>query len=103
MATALAQGFIRAGLVTRERVVASDVDAASREHFGRATGANVVAFNPEVVTACDTVIVAVKPAQVAGVLHEVSGSVGPDHLVVSIAAVLPWLAWSRRCRRARAW
>lgn len=86
MATALAQGFIRAGLVPASGVVASDVEPASREQFARTTGARVVAYNPEVVASCGTIVVAVKPAQVADVLREVSGSIEGDHLVVSIAA-----------------
>lgn len=85
MATALAQGILRAGLVTARDLVAADVEPAAREAFGRATGGVVVEANVEAAGA-GTVVVAVKPPQVAAVLREVSGVLGPGSLVISIAA-----------------
>ncbi len=85
MATALAQGIVRAGLVAPARVLGADVEAAAREAFARATGATVVTSNAE-AAAAPTLIVAVKPAQVVGVLGELGSRLTPRHLVVSIAA-----------------
>lgn len=85
MATALAQGFLRAGLVTPGGLIASDVEPAARDQFARLTGARAVERNAE-VAAARTVFVAVKPQQVEGVLAEVRDAVGTGSLVVSIAA-----------------
>ena len=88
MATALAQGFVRAGLVAPERLIASDVESGARNQFATATGGATTARNVEVVAA-DTVLVAVKPAQVAEVLTEVREAIEARHLIVSIAAGVP--------------
>ncbi len=85
MATALAQGFLRAGLVTPSDLVASDVEPAAREQFGRLTGARTSGDNSE-VTAAATVFIAVKPQQVDGVIGDLREALGTRPLVVSIAA-----------------
>jgi pyrroline-5-carboxylate reductase len=86
MATALAGGWLRAGLTTPERVCASDPIAAARTAFATHTGAVPLSSNQQVVTASDVLVLAIKPQQMAEVLHEIKGAVGPQHLVVSIAA-----------------
>ncbi|MFN0066594.1 MAG: pyrroline-5-carboxylate reductase family protein, partial [Limisphaerales bacterium] len=66
MATALAGGFLRAGLVRPDEVIASDPHPAARDAFAAATGAAVTDDNAAVAAAPD-LIVAVKPDQVAAV------------------------------------
>jgi pyrroline-5-carboxylate reductase len=85
MATALAQGFIRGGLVPSAAVIASDLEAGARDQFAEATGSQVTAANTDVLAA-STVILAVKPGQVQGVLQELKGGLNAGHLLVSIAA-----------------
>lgn len=85
MATALAQGFVRAGLAGAANVIATDLDPSARSQFAAATGGATVVRNVEALEA-DTVIVAVKPAQVGEVLAEVRPAIAERHLVVSIAA-----------------
>ncbi|HWH71449.1 MAG TPA: NAD(P)-binding domain-containing protein, partial [Candidatus Sulfotelmatobacter sp.] len=89
MATALARGFIQAGLVTAEQVVASDLSEAAREHFTKEVGAKTTASNLEVVRFARVVILAVKPDHVAEVLAEIRADVTEQHLLVSIAAGVP--------------
>ncbi len=86
MATALAAGWLKAGLTTPERIRASDPIAAARTVFTGQTGATATADNRQVVDASDVVVLAVKPQQIADVLSEVRTAIGPQHLVVSIAA-----------------
>ena len=86
MATALALGVVRAGLVEPSGVMASDVEAGAREQFARSTGGAVTAFNRDVVRFARTIVIAVKPHQVAEVLAEVREAVEPGHRMVSIAA-----------------
>lgn len=86
MATALALGLIKAGLVSPERIVASDVNADARAHFTEATGAVTTTANAQVVEQTRVLFVAVKPGQVAELLSQIRPFIQPDHLVVSIAA-----------------
>lgn len=86
MATALAQGWIKAGLVAGERVCASDPVVAARDAFARSTGAAALADNLRVVSQSDIVVLAVKPQTMADVLREVKTALQPRHLLISIAA-----------------
>lgn len=85
MATALAQGMVRAGLVGAEEIIASDVEAGAREAFSKAVGARCVEDNG-LVAGARTILLAVKPHQVGEVLRAVGGKLGRNSLVVSIAA-----------------
>jgi pyrroline-5-carboxylate reductase len=89
MATALAKGFIRAGLVTPKQVMASDPSPVARASFAGETGAKTTAANVEVVTFAEVVLLAVKPDQVSYVLSDIRGSFTPKHLLISIAAGVP--------------
>ena len=86
MATALAKGFIRAGLATSKQVIASDVSEAARLAFAKETGAKTTASNPEVAKFAEVLVLAVKPDQVAGALAEIREHTSEKHLLVSIAA-----------------
>ena len=86
MATALAAGFLRAGLVKVENLMASDPMKGARTAFAGKTGAVVVDGNVEVVAFARVVILAVKPDQVTDVLAGLKGGVGEQHLMISIAA-----------------
>jgi pyrroline-5-carboxylate reductase len=86
MATALARGWIDAGLATPGRVLASDPITAARDAFAGATGARATADNQEVVAGSDLLILAVKPQSMATLLADVRPVVTARHLVVSIAA-----------------
>ncbi len=89
MATALAKGFVQAGLVTGKQIIASDLYAGARESFARDVGATVTASNAEVVKGAQVLILAVKPDQAAGLLAEIHAAFTPNHLLVSIAAGVP--------------
>src|SRR5205085_10594490 len=86
MATALAAGWARAGLLDAARSLAADPVPAAREKFTQTTGVPTVGTNAEVAAGCDVLVLAVKPQVMADVLAEVRPHVGPRHLVVSIAA-----------------
>ncbi len=86
MATALAQGYIRANLVAPAQLIGSDVAEESRAAFSRVTGAVTTANNREVLQAAEVVVLAVKPDQVQGVIAEIRDALTPAHLLLSIAA-----------------
>jgi pyrroline-5-carboxylate reductase len=89
MATALAKGFIRAGLVKASQVIASDpVEAASR-HFAEETGAKIAGSNVEVTKFASVLVLAVKPGNVPELIAEISSQMTPKHLLISIAAGVP--------------
>lgn len=89
MATALARGFVRAGLVESDGISASDVSPAALAAFVREAGGQALESNQAVAESAQVLLIAVKPAQVAAVLQEISPHLTPRHLVVSIAAGVP--------------
>jgi pyrroline-5-carboxylate reductase len=89
MATALAKGFVKAGLVASEQIIASDVSEAASAAFGKEVGSKTTAFNPDVARFAEVLILAVKPQQVADVLSEIREHFTEKHLLLSIAAGVP--------------
>jgi len=89
MATALAKGFVRAGLVTAKQVNASDPSAAARASFAKEVGAKTTRSNPAVAESADVLVLAVKPDQVSGVLADIREHLTARHLLISIAAGVP--------------
>ena len=89
MATALAAGFVKAGLVTPADVVASDVSEEARRRFASEVGCETVRRNFEVLNASAVVVLAVKPQQVTEVLSDVQDYFTARHLMISIAAGVP--------------
>ena len=86
MATALAKGFIRAGIVNPEQILASDVSSQALDSFAAATGSHTCKDNTEVVRNAHVIILAVKPDCVQPVLDQIKAVFTPDHLLISIAA-----------------
>jgi pyrroline-5-carboxylate reductase len=90
MATALASGFAQAGLADAAGVWASDPIEAARQRFADAVpGAQTTADNCQVLRAAATIVLAVKPQQLAEALTELRPVSGPQHLVISICAGVP--------------
>jgi pyrroline-5-carboxylate reductase len=86
MATALAKGWLAAGLLDRAASVASDPYPAAWTRFVAETGLRVVESNPAVLAACRLVLIAVKPQVMSAALGDLRPHVTRDHLFVSIAA-----------------
>ncbi len=89
MGTALARGFVRAGIVAPDQIIASDPAESARAGFEREVGARVAASNAEVAAFASVLLLAVKPDQVGGVLAEIRANFTDRHLLISIAAGLP--------------
>ena len=85
MGTALVAGAIRSNAVTAADVTGVDPVAASRETFGRSTGAAAVA-ETAVMGVCDVVLLCTKPSDVAHALQQFSAMMDKPALVISIAA-----------------
>src|SRR5947199_1831445 len=86
MATALARGWIAAGLLAPSGCRASDPVPAARQSFADDTGGAVGPDNRAVVEGSELIVLAVKPQNMAALLAEVAPAIHPRHLIVSIAA-----------------
>jgi pyrroline-5-carboxylate reductase len=86
MATALARGWVTAGLAAAEQVLASDPLPSAREAFAAGSALRATADNREVVRHADLLVLAVKPQAMPALLAEVRSEVRPSQLVLSIAA-----------------
>ena len=86
MATALANGFIRAGLLAPNQVSASDPSASAGDAFAKETGSTLRSSNIELVEFAEVLFLAVKPQHVDEVLNEIAGKITPNHLLLSIVA-----------------
>ncbi len=86
MATALAKGFLAAGTLPAQSILACDPFPAAGQNFVQQTGARLADSNRELSAQSSVVFLAVKPQQMAAILTELRSAVRRDQLVVSIAA-----------------
>lgn len=86
MATALARGWLRAGLVRADGLAASDSAETARQAFQAATGTPARADNRKVIETSDVLVLAVKPKDMAALLADIKPAVTNRHLVISVAA-----------------
>jgi pyrroline-5-carboxylate reductase len=87
MARALARGFVDAGLVPSESVLAHDPLVEAGEQFQQAVpGSQLLSANSEVVERSATIVLAVKPQQFRAVAVELAGAAKTGRLFVSILA-----------------
>lgn len=86
MATALAKGWMAAGLLMPDKCKASDPFADARAKFQQATGVTAVGDNRAVVQAAQVLLVAVKPQTLPALLEEIRRDLTEQHLIISIAA-----------------
>jgi pyrroline-5-carboxylate reductase len=101
MATALAGGWAKAGLLDRARSLASDPLPAAQNAFATATGLTCITRNPDLMAAADVVVLAVKPQTLPHLLADIGPHVEPRHLIVSIVAGVPLTALAAALPAAR--
>jgi pyrroline-5-carboxylate reductase len=89
MATAIAQGLVKASVVAPSQITGSDPSQTMREAFTKAAGAPVVTDNLSVLSGSDVIVLAVKPQHMPAVLKEIAKGVERRHLFVSVAAGVP--------------
>jgi pyrroline-5-carboxylate reductase len=78
--------MLRAGAAEPERLKATDPDAARRGLLASRLGHEVFCDNKRLVSESEVVVLSVKPQIVPVVGAEIAGQLGPEHLVLSIAA-----------------
>jgi pyrroline-5-carboxylate reductase len=84
----LAGGLLRAGWHPDDLVLADRREERCRE-VAEATGLTTVIDAAEAAAGRQLVVVAVKPADVPGLLEQISGLITPDQLVLTLAAGVP--------------
>jgi pyrroline-5-carboxylate reductase len=89
MAEAMIQALLRAGEMTPERIVASDVLAKRGEELKARHGVRFTTDNIAAASEADVVILSVKPQILPSVMLGLCGHIHPDALVFSIVAGMP--------------
>jgi pyrroline-5-carboxylate reductase len=87
--SAIARGVVRAGLASKDQVMASDVSEALRVAVANELGITTESENSKVCRFADIIILAVKPQILDSVVKEIADHVGTTKLVVSVAAGVP--------------
>jgi pyrroline-5-carboxylate reductase len=87
MGTILLQGFLQHGLITKGEAVATVQHEEHRRELSRELGGvSVTTDNRAAAQGAPTVVLAVKPQALAQLLEEITPVLGPDTLLISIAA-----------------
>ena len=89
MGSAIIKGILKAGLVDRSRLAASDPIEALGKALVEETGVRFMQDNIGLVEASDIVVLAVKPQVMDAVLQEIAAAPLDGRLFVSIAAGVP--------------
>lgn len=82
----LLQAFLRSGLFTSEQIAATVAHDLRADALTKQFGLTVTTDNRRAVEGADVVLLGVKPSQVVPLVQEVTPSLKPGALVVSIAA-----------------
>ncbi len=86
MGEALIRGLLRAGLVRPYEILASAKSTKRVRALEKSYGIHTTRRNLSIVAACDTIILAVKPQDMATVCEQIRPATTRDHLLISIAA-----------------
>lgn len=86
MATALAQGFVAAGLLAPAQMMGSDSLLQAVSQFTKTTGAHGGTSNSALVERSNVLFLSVKPQHMMHVLAEIRPHVSQQHLIISVAA-----------------
>lgn len=86
MGEALIKGLLRSNLVRSYEIIASARTAKRVRCLEKTYGIHTTRNNLLVTSACDTVVLAVKPQDMEGVCSRIRRALTKDHLVISIAA-----------------
>ena len=78
MGSAIVRGMVRAGLVTRDQIMASDVSDALRQSIANEVGIEVTSDNGKLCDFAEIIILAVKPQIVDSVIEEIAKRLSPS-------------------------
>jgi len=86
MGSALISGTIRGGLVTRDKVLVTDVRPERLDFIREKEGISTTEDNREAVKKSEVIVLAVKPQVIGKVLSEIKDVLTGDKIIISIAA-----------------
>lgn len=86
MGQAMIQAFIESGRVPAAKIYATNRSDGKLKKMQDQFGINAVATNEELIDACEIVIIAVKPQDLAAVIEPIASTFLPSHIVISMAA-----------------
>ncbi|XP_077990335.1 pyrroline-5-carboxylate reductase 1, mitochondrial-like [Glandiceps talaboti] len=82
---AMARGFVRAGLVPADRIIATSPDPDCLTQIG-SLGVKTTYDNKDAVQPSNVVFISVKPNIMPSVLRDIAPVISEDHLLISLAA-----------------
>lgn len=86
MATAILGAVVSKGLIEPDRVAATDVLPEKAKQLAEKFGTRAYATPEELLATCETIVLAVKPQDLPGLLKSIAPSATPKHLFISICA-----------------
>jgi len=86
MAEALIRGIVAAEIYAPRNILVSDIRGEQLEFLADNYGVTAARSNSELTAKVETVVLSVKPQNMIDVLEGVTDSIGPETLVISIAA-----------------
>ena len=89
MAEAMIRGIIQNQVVLPDQILVSDISVPRKEHLARSFDVGTAADNRFLVDQSNVIFLAVKPQAVPAVLKDISAAMGPEKLLISIAAGVP--------------
>ncbi len=89
MASALSQGFVKAGLAKGEDTHFYDILPEKSRELADKVGGHVAKSIRPLMQSCDVIVLAVKPQNARELMPEVAPWAGPKHLFISILAGVP--------------
>ncbi len=89
MGQILLQAFLKQGLLRPERTTATVRHQEKAKVLGRELGISVGTDNAQAARHADVILLCVKPQTVREVIDQIRPDLGPDKLIISIAASVP--------------
>lgn len=86
MGSALISGTLGSGLISKDKVLVTDIRPKQLEYIKEKEGVSTTENNREAVEKSDIIVLAVKPQVMEKVLSEIRDVVTEDKLIISIAA-----------------
>ncbi len=86
MAEGILAAIVEKGVLSADRIMVADIAEGQLKLFADQFGVTTTTDNPELVRACRTMIISVKPQTFADVASQIAAAMTPEHLVISIMA-----------------
>jgi len=86
MAEAMIKGLIEKNIYTKDEIIACAPTEETRKHVSEKIGINIYENASEIAKLTDVLVLAIKPKNISNLFQKEGLKLGPDHLLISIAA-----------------